>query len=448
MNPSCFGRYILLTRLAAGGMGEIFVAVPRSLWGFDKFLAVKKILPHLSHEPEFLSRFKDEARLVIPMNHPNVVQVSEVGRVGREYFLAMELVEGKNIGQLLSRCWQVRKKRSISIPTALYIIRELLTGLDYCHSRRDGSGGDLGLVHRDVSPSNVMISYDGAVKLADFGLALSSEKCVQTNPNMVLGHIGYMSPESMEGKRVDLRADIFSTGVLLFELLTCQKFAPGRDAARMREELPQRCKLKPSQLRPDVPPSVDRIVARAIAVDPGARYPSAWAFRDDLQRALVEIDALFGARELSESVMHSLFHPHLDRLKLRSVMNSLDLEELVASQPASRTECLGEAIPVGDSNGRKPFGANLAVLTMLSDISTSDTSPYEFSNQDTEALERARKRKAGQPLRDNLTRIRTGASARRRRWLQSISSSRMVIKTSKNDAPRLAPRNGAAKSRY
>ena len=201
MRPCCFGRYILVDRLARGGMGEVYVAVGRGPWGREKLVALKKILPALSREPEFRARFQDEARLVIPMSHPNVVQVFEVGRAGDDYFIAMEFIEGPNLGEFLAALCRQQTRRRLPVTAALYVIRELLAGLDYCHHRTDPKGLHLGLVHRDVSPSNVLLSYDGAVKLADFGLALSRFKAYQTQPDRVLGHLGYMAPEAMDGMR-------------------------------------------------------------------------------------------------------------------------------------------------------------------------------------------------------------------------------------------------------
>jgi serine/threonine protein kinase len=387
MGPTCFGRYILLERIASGGMGEVFIAVPRTLWGFDKFFAVKKILPALSQEPEFLSRFRDEARLVIPMNHPNVVQVYEVGRVEESYFIAMELVEGCNVGQLLSRCWQYRHRQALPIPAALLIIRELLAGLEYCHRRTDSQGGNLGLVHRDVSPSNVLVSYDGAVKLADFGLALSSIKVVHTKPNHVLGHLGYIAPEGLDGHRLDARADIFSAGVLLFELLTCQRFAPGSDPIAVRQQLLTRGQVRPSALRPEIPAEVDNVAMRAVAANPQDRYPTAQMFHDEVQRALVHLDAVYGARQLSHNVMHTLFDPQRKRQQLMALARGLDLDELEASHPAGRTVCLGEAIPLGsppdlaaDAEApRRTFGTGKAVLTLIDDMFEGDTEPVRLS---------------------------------------------------------------------
>lgn len=376
MLPISFGRYVLVQRIAAGGMGEVYLAVPRTLWGFEKFFAIKKVLPTLSSDPEFLSRFRDEARLVIPMNHPNVVQVFEVGRVEEDYFIAMELVEGQSLGGLLTACWE--RQQVLPVAAALYMVRELLAGLEYCHRRTDEAGRQLGMVHRDVSPTNVLVSYDGRVKLADFGLALSSLKVYHTRPNLILGHLGYIAPEALGGLRQDQRADIFSAGVLLFELLTGQRFCPSPDPAIARQQLRARAQVRPSSLRAAVPSSVDRLVLGAVAYNPLDRYQSARAFHEAIQKELVSLDPFFGAAALADSVMGRLFDVEGHRRQIRELVRGLDLDEIEARQPAGRTFCIGEAIPLQGGEPRKRFGPGAAVLTMLGDLSDGDTEPLRL----------------------------------------------------------------------
>jgi serine/threonine protein kinase len=371
VKPFCFGRYVLVERVASGGMGEVFLAVPRSLWGMGKLFAVKRILPALGQDRAFLARFKDEARLAIRLNHPNVVQVYEVGRVEREYFIAMEFVEGANLGQLLSR--HGRLCRPVPVAAAVYVVREILAGLDYCHRRRDSSGMDLLAVHRDVSPSNVLLSFDGAVKVADFGLALSRMKTVQTDPGLVLGHQGYVAPEALQGARQDRRSDIFSAGVLLFELLTLTKVpCPNHPGSLPRAEMaPPRI----SSYR-DVPRELDAITARALSETPAARYQTARAFHDDLQQALVRIDPLYGPQRFAEQVMAVVFHSEKRRRELRALLETLDPEDAEAERPAGRTVCIAEGIPLAP---RRTFGVGAAVLTVLDELFEGDTDRVQAS---------------------------------------------------------------------
>jgi len=357
-------------------MGEIYVAVARGMWGLEKLFAIKKIIPSLSREPEFMARFQDEARLVIPMNHPNVVQVFEVGRSGEEYFIAMEYVEGPNLGEFLSALWHHRDRR-LPVTAALFIIRELLAGLDYCHHRTDSAGLALGLVHRDVSPSNVLLSYDGNVKLADFGLALSRLKAYETQPNRVMGHLGYMAPEAMDGHRVDHRADIFCAGVLLFELLTCERFISADDPVVIRQAVHARSQVRPSEIRGDLPPDVDALVVRAVAESPDQRFPTARAFQDAVQKALIRIDALYDARRLADGVMSPLCRPTEPRQRLRQMVASLDMEEIEAERPAHRTVCIGEAIPLSHDTQRRRRGVKAPVLTFIDEVFEGDTEPMQ-----------------------------------------------------------------------
>ena len=381
IQPVCFGRYVLVDRIAAGGMGEVFLGVPRSLWGLEKLYAIKKVLPRLSRNPEFLERFRHEARLVISMNHPNVVQVLEVGRVEDDYFIAMELVEGQSLAQVLARC--CRRRRPLPVPAALFVVRELLAGLEYCHRHTDAAGHTLGMVHRDVSPSNVLISYDGAVKLGDFGLALSSLKHYQTQPDALLGHLGYLAPEAMEGQRQDRRADIFSAGVLLFELLTAQRFCAPLDLDTVRESLRARTQapVPLSELRAGVPSSLDVLVNRAVAWDPDERHPSARVFHDEVQRELVKLDPFFDAASLSEKVMHRLFAVDTHRARLRDLLRRLDLDAVASGRPTGRSVCLGEAIPLRTDAPRGDPDSDAGLLTLSADVADRDTEPLALRVQ-------------------------------------------------------------------
>jgi serine/threonine protein kinase len=349
MQPTCFGRYILLERIAAGGMGEVFTAVPINLWGYGKFFALKRILPSLSSNPEFLQRFRDEVRLVLPLNHPNVVQVFEVGRVENELFVAMELVEGQDLRQIMRRIFHRGRRGSLPIPVALYIVKELLAGLHYCHEHRDAVGQELGVVHRDVCPSNVLISYEGTVKLADFGLALSEFKVVKTDPRHLMGHLGYIAPEHMARGSVDHRADIYSAGVLLFELLTGERFLPPGDFGAIFEAKHSPIVVRPSEHRPEVPPVVDLLVAKAVAVDPDQRFATARQFLEEIQRVLARLQPVCGTGALVEAVIEPFFHPGEKQRRLRA-LQTLDLATLLGDKGVD----LEAAIPELPEEAREP----------------------------------------------------------------------------------------------
>jgi serine/threonine protein kinase len=225
-----FGRYRLLDRVAIGGMAEVFLARTSSIDGFDKDLIIKRIRPELTRDETFVSMFIDEARVSIALSHPNVVQVFDFGAVptddGTSYYLAMEYVNGCDLGALL----QLDEFDAKGLPpeVALYVVGQVCRGLDYAHNLRNRRGDALHVIHRDISPRNVLLSYDGGVKVADFGIAKTKNRISQTQPGMVLGKLVYMAPEHALGQEIDARADIFAAGAVLWELLTGHQLYGGQ----------------------------------------------------------------------------------------------------------------------------------------------------------------------------------------------------------------------------
>ncbi len=288
--PQVFGRYLLVDRLSRGGMGEIFLA-RHGLSGFEKLVVIKKVLPHLAEDEQFISRFIDEAQVAIKLSHANIAQVFEVGRVEREYFLAMEYVEGRDSRRTLSALHERRER--LPLDMALFIAREVASGLAYAHRRSDERGDSLDIVHCDISPPNIVLSFEGEIKIIDFGIAKSIMRGTATDPKMGFGKFGYMAPEQLlRGGEVDYRTDIYATGVILYELLTGQRlYAMGetpdyRGLARMvtKGQHPL-----PSDTDPALAP-YDSLVARALRPKPEDRYQSEVEFRDAIQRALVHVN--------------------------------------------------------------------------------------------------------------------------------------------------------------
>ena len=271
--PRPFGRYVLLRLLGAGGMGEVYAALARQTLGLERLCALKTIRPDLAREKEFRRRFRDEARISVSMSHPNVIGVHEVGCIDDTYFIAMELCEGYDLGRILSRAR--RHNLRFSVPAALFIARELLAALDYSHQHTDAYGAPMRLVHRDISPSNVMISFDGRVRLADFGLASSAIKAVRTAASRVWGRPGYVAPERLLGRKPDRRVDIYAVGVLLFELLTGEPLVRATEPATALREAQRRAKIKPSTMRREISTDLDAVIQRAVAFDPSERYGAA-----------------------------------------------------------------------------------------------------------------------------------------------------------------------------
>ncbi|MEM6990821.1 MAG: serine/threonine-protein kinase [Myxococcota bacterium] len=271
------GRYELLHRLAMGGMAELYVARQSGIGGFERTVVLKRVLPHLVEDPEFTRMFVDEARIAASLDHPNIAQVTDIDEQDGECFFAMEYVHGRNLLQLLKE-----SRDGLALSFALQIISAVAAGLHHAHEALGSDGRPLGLVHRDVSPSNVMVGYNGAVKLTDFGIAKASARTSKTVAGSIKGKVGYMSPEQCRGDIVDRRSDIFSLGILLYEVSTGARafYAPNDFAAMGR--IARADYIPPSEIDDTFPGALEQIIARALAKDPDDRYPTA----DELRREL------------------------------------------------------------------------------------------------------------------------------------------------------------------
>jgi serine/threonine-protein kinase len=278
--PSAFGRYTLLERLAVGGMAEVFRAKITSSHGFEKILVVKRILPHLAADPNFVAMFIDEAKLTAQLTHPKIVQVLDFGEVRGQYFTALEYIDGFDALGLLRVAAQ--KRVHVPRPLAVFIVSEVLEALDYAHNARDMEGKSMQIVHRDISPSNIFISKRGDVKLGDFGIAHAQRREQKTQAGTLKGKYGYMSPEQVVGKPIDARSDLFAVGVVLAELLT------GRRLFSAPADLDVLLKVRDVKLDrldkygADLPKTLDRIVRRALKKHPRDRFASAAEFREEL----------------------------------------------------------------------------------------------------------------------------------------------------------------------
>ena len=218
LSYEAFGKYILLEKLAVGGMAEIYLARNSGASGVSKFVAIKRILPQFTEQIEFIDMFKDEAKIAINLAHANVVSISEFGLEKDTFYLAMDYIEGRNLRQILNK--MKKSSLSFSVEQVLYIIKEVAAGLDHAHRCIDANTGKpLDIIHRDMSPQNVMVSFEGEVKIVDFGIANAATQLETTRAGTLKGKFGYMSPEQAEGQMVDLRTDVFALGIVLWELL-------------------------------------------------------------------------------------------------------------------------------------------------------------------------------------------------------------------------------------
>ena len=279
-----YGKYYLLKKLAAGGMGEIFLARQQGPAGFEKILVVKKVLAHLTENKEFVELFLGEARLAARMNHRNIVQVFELGEHQGSYFIAMEYVAGRTLREVIDAA--ARKKEKLPAEICRSIAEQICDGASYAHNLTDVSGRALNIIHRDLNPQNVLISYTGDVKIIDFGIAKSDISTVKTEAGMIKGKFVYMSPEQSLAKRLDKRSDIFAIGISLYEMLTGINPFQKANIASTLEAVQRYDPSPPSQFdRAHAP--FDAIVAKALAKDRNWRYADAAEMQDDLRRIVV-----------------------------------------------------------------------------------------------------------------------------------------------------------------
>jgi serine/threonine protein kinase len=280
--PLRFGPYLLELKLAVGGMGELFLArrvAPQAPNGgvAGRQCVLKRILPDLTQSDEFVARFHDEAAIAVRLRHESIVRVFEVGICEGRHYLALEHVDGPDLRRFLSALW--RAQRRLPVPVAVYIAYEALGALAYAHALRDATGRALDLVHRDVSPSNVLVSRQGDVKLIDFGLAKTRAAAVSTRPNVLFGKVGYLSPEQARSWPVDLRSDLYSAGAILHELLTGERLVQAASTVDLLEAVANPKVVPPSRLRPELPPELDKVLMKALAPEPNDRFGSAEEFR-------------------------------------------------------------------------------------------------------------------------------------------------------------------------
>jgi TonB family protein len=279
-----FGQYLLMEHIATGGMAEVYKARMMGMEGFQKTVAIKRILPHLTDNDEFVTMFVDEAKLAAQLNHNNIIHIYDLGKIDRSYYIAMEYIEGRDLRSILQECRD--RGHNMPLPMAVHIATLLASALDYAHRRRDFEDRDLGLVHRDVSPQNVLISNEGDIKLCDFGIAKAASKASHTRAGALKGKLQYMSPEQAWGKDIDHRSDIFSLGLVLFEMLTLEKVFAGESELSILEQVRNPKVEAPSALNPEVPAEVDAIVSRALETDREARYQSARDLQRDLEKVM------------------------------------------------------------------------------------------------------------------------------------------------------------------
>ena len=331
-----FGQYVLLDKIATGGMAEVWKARMRGVEGFQKTVAIKKILPHLSDNQDFIEMFIDEAKLAAQLNHNNIIHIYDLGKIQSSYYIAMEYIDGYDLKTILKLA--ADRDHPLNVELALFIAAKIAAALDYAHRKRDFEDRDLGLVHRDVSPQNVLISQDGDIKLCDFGIAKAASKASHTQAGALKGKLQYMSPEQAWGRAIDKRSDIFALATVLFELLTGRKLFTGDNELSILEQVREARITPPSQYNDEVTPQIDAIVVKALQKDPANRYQTAGEMERDINQVLYS------------------FKPTPTAADLAIFMHRLSTSEAAPMQAAS----MPEPEPVREPGQLKPAASHAA----------------------------------------------------------------------------------------
>ncbi len=350
--PTKIGKYLLLDKIGDGGMAEIYLAKSLGDSGFEKMLAIKRILPIHTRDPDACRMFEFEAKLCSSLSHPNIVHIYDYIRSSDSFLIIMEFVAGKNIAELLDRL----KENGRPLPTecALYIVGEILKALDYAHTRRDDRTDKLlNIIHRDISPRNIMISYDSIIKLLDFGIAKARDRSRLTQAGLVRGTIRYISPERALGHVEDCRSDLFSVGLVFFELLAGKSLFDGPNQFVMLKSIQSCGTTCQSVDELDVPNELKYILHRALAKDPEQRYPTAAAFHLDLQEYFQQNFSSLAPKKLAKIVTDNFGKQMLEeRRKIQTLETRSDRESHSRSFPV--TGLTADKLGVGKERQASP----------------------------------------------------------------------------------------------
>ena len=366
MQEQHYGKYVLQDRIAIGGMAEIFLARQTGLEGFERTVVLKRIRPHLGDKQSFVRMFLNEAKLAAQLNHPNIIQIHDLGKVGESYFIAMEYLSGRDMRRVIP------KAESLGIPFpivyACKIASQVCEGLYHAHERTDVHGAPLGIVHRDVTPENIFVSFDGGVKVLDFGIAKAANQVELTRAGEIKGKLSYMSPEQCTGKPLDHRSDIFSLGVVLYEWITGFRLFTGESDVQILKSITDGKIYQPSYFKHEVPEQVEAILMRALQKDPALRYQSAWEMQYELDRFLV-------ANEFTPSNNH-----------LATFMKQLFADELQTERGRlpgrSAQPPTGGALPAGVADDGPAFEPHLGPPTRDEPIDSTDPQRHRAGKAD------------------------------------------------------------------
>jgi serine/threonine protein kinase len=337
-----FGKYLLLQRVSVGGMAEVFKALPQNATRIDQIIAIKRILPNIAEDNEFIGMFIDEARVAGLLTHPNVCRIYELGRVGDDHYIAMQFLWGRDLLKVMNRF--KKAGQPIPPPMAAYIAAKACAALHYAHFKCDPQGEPLGIIHRDVSPQNIIVGYAGNVKLIDFGVARAATQSQKTQAGILKGKFGYMSPEMIRGLPIDHRSDVFAMGICLHEALTASRLFYGETDFATLELVRDARVVPPSAKEPGVPPALDQIVLTALARDVEHRYATAQDLQFALEHFLATHYPGYGEADVG-AMMRQAFSHEVSREKQRLEVfgDMLARGELVRGAPIPHIA--GDTIP-------------------------------------------------------------------------------------------------------
>jgi serine/threonine protein kinase len=331
-----FGKYLLLQRVSVGGMAEVFKALPATADRIDQIVAIKRILPNIAEDSEFIGMFIDEARIAGQLHHPNICRIYELGRVNNDHYIAMQFLWGRDLLKLMNR--YKKAGRFVSPLMAAFIGSKALSALHYAHTKVDEDGQPLHIIHRDVSPQNIIVGYSGQVKLIDFGVARAASQSQKTQAGILKGKFGYMSPEMIRGLPIDHRSDVFAMGICLHELLTSTRLFYGETDFATLELVRDANVVPPSAKAPEIPPELDAIVMKALSREADDRYQSAEEMQLALEDFLANADPHYGQSAVGMA-MRQAFHTEVqrERERLELFWGMLERGELVrgAAVPSS-----------------------------------------------------------------------------------------------------------------
>lgn len=386
-----FGKYILLEKLATGGMAEVFLARTPDVGGVSKFVAIKRILPQFSDNPDFIEMFKGEAKIAINLSHSNIVSIYEFGMDKGQLFLVMDYVEGRNLRQILNKLKSSNKVFSTDQVT--YMVKQVAAGLDHAHrSVNSSTGKPLNITHRDISPQNVMVSFEGEVKVVDFGIAKAETQIETTRTGTLKGKFGYMSPEQAEGQPTDLRTDIFSLGIVLWELIANERLFTAKNEMGILRKI-RDCQIPNlRKINPNIDPELERITLKALARDRNLRYQTAAALHRDLNRFLNRQYPDFSPHDFSVFVKTLYATEVLEnrkrlieyaRIEFSSTTNQTDSDDrtIVMTQSAVQPQ---QSLP--DLSSASEAAITLSKTLTDTDAAPSDAIRPEQTATSTEAL--------------------------------------------------------------